>query len=212
MNDTRCRIIAVASQKGGVGKSFTAQGLAVQSLLDGRRSAIVDADPQGTSSKWARRREASAPTVEAVSADGIEAAIASLRDRGAQLIVIDTPPHARPITALAVAQSDLVVIPTEPFVESLEAIADTIAIVRNAGKASVIFLNKVPTSSTVARMVRTPLASYGVPVCAFDVMQRIGHSHASMRGMTVAEAEPDGKAAEELRRLWSWISKQMEGA
>lgn len=48
--------VLVASSKGGVGKTTIATHLAAQSALSGQRTVIVDADPQGSSSRWAERR------------------------------------------------------------------------------------------------------------------------------------------------------------
>jgi len=50
------KTILVASSKGGVGKTTLATHLAAQSALAGHRTVLVDADPQGSSTRWAQRR------------------------------------------------------------------------------------------------------------------------------------------------------------
>ena len=48
--------ILVASSKGGCGKTTIATHLAAHAALDGLHTALVDADPQGSSTRWAHRR------------------------------------------------------------------------------------------------------------------------------------------------------------
>src|SRR5258705_10509980 len=49
-------VLALVTQKGGSGKSTLAVGLAVAAMENGERVAFVEADPQGTISKWKERR------------------------------------------------------------------------------------------------------------------------------------------------------------
>src|SRR5579872_2887716 len=55
--DTMAKVITVAQQKGGAGKTTVASHIAVALSQKGNRVAIVDIDPQGSMSYWHNIRE-----------------------------------------------------------------------------------------------------------------------------------------------------------
>lgn len=50
------KTVLVAGSKGGVGKTTIATHLAAHAALAGQRTVLVDADPQGSATRWAERR------------------------------------------------------------------------------------------------------------------------------------------------------------
>jgi chromosome partitioning protein len=84
-------VLALVTQKGGSGKSTLAVGLAVAAMENGERVAFVEADPQGTISKWKERRGNPFPRVVRVADPAeIERALVRLEAEGIWLAIIDT--------------------------------------------------------------------------------------------------------------------------
>lgn len=112
MNDTR--IISLAQQKGGSGKTTLAAHIAVALDIKGVKVALVDLDSQGHLTKWvALRAQDKKITCVHTSVWKLQDELAVLKEH-ADVILIDTPPH-NPMDALSAMKfSDLVLIPVQP--------------------------------------------------------------------------------------------------
>jgi chromosome partitioning protein len=201
-------VVSILAQKGGVGKSMLARSLAVQGLLAGRKTALIDADPQGTVTAWSKRRQLDVPAVVALGASTLAIVLAELQSKGADIVVVDTPPHAQPIINLAAASSDLALIVTGPYPEDLEQVGAVTGIIKNLGKPAAVVLNKTPPRSHALALARSALATFALPICPTAITQLVTHPYASAEGLTAQEREPTSKAAVELGEVWKWLIQQ----
>lgn len=199
------QVLAVLAQKGGVGKSMLARSLAVQGLLDGLKTAVLDADPQGTVVAWSRRRKLDAPAVVALGAQTMADAMRDLAARGADLVVIDTPPHAQPIISAAAKAADAAILVTGPYPEDLEQVGVAAGIAQGLGKRAGIVLNRTPPKSQALTLARAALTAFQLPICPTAVTHLVSHPYAAAEGLTAQEREPTSKAAAELAETWEWI-------
>ena len=104
-------VVAVVSEKGGAGKTTIALDLAVNAVSKGYKVAVIDVDPQSTSSNWTDRRSHEYPWVVATHASRIVATIEQAKTKGIDFIVIDTPPHSATEATEAARRADVVVLP-----------------------------------------------------------------------------------------------------
>jgi chromosome partitioning protein len=132
-----------------------------------------------------------------------------LASRGADLVVIDTPPHSQPIINLAATVADATVLVTGPYPEDLEQVGIVVGMVQGLGKPTGIILNKTPTKSHATTMARAALTAFQLPICPTALAQLVSHPYASAEGMTASEREPGGKAATELADVWAWTKKNL---
>lgn len=181
------------------------RSLAVQALLDGKRSAILDVDPQATSMLWAKRREAKAPTVMEPGSRPIEEALKRLEKAGADIVFIDTPPSVHPVVNIAINAADSCVILSEPLPEAIEQVGAMAGIVSKLGRPSSILINRVLPRTSAFNMAKAVLTAFRIPVCPTALTQLMTHPYAASDGETAQEREPGGKAAQELASVYDWL-------
>jgi chromosome partitioning protein len=199
------KIVALISQKGGAGKTTLAVHLATRAAADGRATAVIDLDPQGTAASWGDRRQEESPEVVSGQAVRLPALMKAAEDNGAEFLILDTAPNADQTASLAARAADVVLIPCRPATFDLEAITTTLMLAKAAGKPSYVVLNAVPPRSSIGKEAADGLAKQGAKVAPHVLTHRAAFSHGVIDGRTAQEYEPSGKAAKEIDQLYKWV-------
>jgi chromosome partitioning protein len=208
------KTLALLSQKGGSGKSTLAVHLAVIAQATGRRTVIIDLDPQRSAAGWWETRTAGTPEMVETSPGELQAVLDAARADGVALCVVDTRPSAGADAATAAALADLVLTPTRPAIFDLKAIGATVDIVAAAKVPAFIVLNGTPASrsfgeASITADARRALADYGIPVAPVSIGLRTALAHALVDGRAVNEFDPTSKAALEMTKLWQFTEEHL---
>jgi chromosome partitioning protein len=203
------RIVAVAQRKGGAGKTTVVAQLGVAWALAGHRVVLLDVDPQGSLTAWAKLREelrpGAAPTIIAVQGWRLATEIDRQR-AGHDLILIDTPPHAETDARVAIRAADLIVVPLQPSPMDLWATGATLDLIRQEKRRAMLLLNRLPARSNMIGFSRERIAQENLPLSAAALGNRTAFAASMAEGAAVSETEPHGPAAEEVAALAAEIA------
>ncbi len=198
-------VLAVASQKGGPGKTTLAAHLAVEAERAGAGPvALVDADPQASLSDWWNAREADTPVFVRTKVERLAEDIRRMMAFGIQLLVIDTPPAITKTIEDVIRVSDLVVIPARPSPHDLRAASATIEIVERLRRPMVFVINGASSRARITSEAVFALSQHGTLAPAI-IHQRTDFASTMIDGRTVNEVDPASRSAEEVTLLWEYL-------
>ena len=206
-------IVAIASQKGGSGKTTLAVHLGARAAQSKHESCVIDTDPQATAAAWSDWRGDFLPVVVTAPPARLGRTIESAKKNGVDFIVIDTPPHADAAAREAIKAADIVLIPTKPRAFDLAALEPIADLVNFAKTPAYVVLNGVPSGATVLEEeARKAAKALGLDVSPVTLGDRAAFHRSSAKGETAAEIDPEGKAAKEVEALWKWVKKTAKKA
>ena len=204
------RSIALASLKGGCGKSTLAFNLAA-GLARRERIGLVDADPQGAVRHWldwSADRAGESVLPEVYEAGGDPLGVLAKAKRRHDRVVVDCPPSLdMVITGRILEQVDAVVIPVLPSPLDLWAGASTVEAVnaarlRNPALRAWLLLNQMEPGSAISRAMGEALAGLDIPSLASVVRRRAAFRTAAVEGLSVYQLGARGReAAREMDRI-----------
>ena len=203
------KVLSVISQQGGVGKTTLATALGVEAARSGRRTLVLDLDPQASASFWADNRADQSLAVTAIPPARLAHVLKAAAEAGADLAIVDTPPLAKEIAFEAAERADFVLVPAKPAVLDIMAMTRTLELLRVVGTPSAVVLTFCPSFGREIEEAEEAVRALNVEVCPVRIGSRIAYSRAQQTGLAAQELHPGGNAALEIQALYEYICIQI---
>ncbi|MBD2596036.1 ParA family protein [Nostoc spongiaeforme FACHB-130] len=189
------KIIAVVNQKGGSGKTTVTMQVAGAIARRSNKVLVVDADPQGTATRWAASAEDETPFPAGVI--GLSAANNKVHREVKKFIddynyiIIDCPPAAdSPVPQSALLIADLALVPIIPSPLDMWAAVGIRQVIQNVGDfndalQSRLVLNQCQPKTTLAQETLAVLPEFGIPLAKTQIQHRQVYRQSAVFGQTV---------------------------
>ena len=209
--------IVILNPKGGCGKSTLATNIAACYAKRGPQPALMDYDPQGSTTAWLKRRSNKHPYIHGIAA--YKKTMQATRSwqlrvpEDAVDLIIDSPARLshddlRELTR----DSSSILVPVLPSSLDIDAaskcIADLLLVAkvnRNEGKLAVIANRTRKNTKSLARLMRF-LDSLGIPIIAV-LRDSQNFVHAAEQGVGLVEMQPSRVRpdVEQIENIVSWL-------
>ncbi|HEX6997340.1 MAG TPA: ParA family protein [Gammaproteobacteria bacterium] len=169
--------IVILNSKGGSGKTTVASNLAACFAASGKRPALMDLDPQGSSMRWLKRRPEVFPEIYGIAAFERSTTVTrtwQLRvPPECAVLVVDTPAAIEPQKLPEITRgADAVLVPVMPSEIDIHAtakcIADLLLVakIRRSEERIGIIANRVRANTLVSHTLMRFLDTLDIPLVA----------------------------------------------
>jgi chromosome partitioning protein len=199
------KIIAVVNQKGGSGKTTVSMQLAGALARRKNKVLVVDADPQGTATRWAASALDETPFPASVV--GLSAASTKVHREVKKFIddynyiIIDCPPAAdSPVPQSALLIADLALVPLIPSPLDMWAAVGIRQVIQNVGDLndalhSRLILNQCQPKTTLTQESLEILPEFGIRLARTQIQHRQIYRQSAVFGQSVHNFGSKAQAA-----------------
>ncbi|SVA55507.1 uncharacterized protein METZ01_LOCUS108361 [marine metagenome] len=204
------KVITIAQQKGGTGKTTLAVHLALAFIkYHNLKIAIIDTDPQGSLGKWFMiRTEKNISnknlTFKTASLWGAQYESKSLK-KDHDIIIIDTPPKIESDARPAIEAADLVLIPVAPSHVDFWATEAILDIAKKAKRKILIQINRANHRSKLISQTLEYINQLKIKTTDTLIGNRQIFVSSMGEGKTAVEKQRTGKAVEEIKNISNQI-------
>ena len=199
------KAVLFVQQKGGAGKTMLLTQLAVHYAGLGANVALIDRDPQRSTTAWFSerlKRPIGAGTM-ALHESAEWRAGGDIQDaaRKANWVFVDAPGSADVLGRGAMRAADFALIPCQPAMADVWATGATLGMAEKDKLAHAVVLNRCPPRGRGAEAAADALAASGAPILPQRIGARAAFADAFMQGAGVTETARNSKAAIEIAAL-----------
>lgn len=197
-------ILAIASSKGGCGKTLVAQAIVGTLAAEGLQVVALDADPTQALSRWAAGPYEGKPFRCVAEAD--ENRLARLIDQHAQLadlVILDTGGFGNRAASLAMTAADAVLVPCLAGEADITEAEKTLRLAESFARAARreipvrLLLNKLRRQTGLAKHALAEIDRAGLPRLAATLSDLVAFGETSFSGA----APTSGTAGAEISAL-----------
>lgn len=209
------KVITIAQQKGGSGKTTLAVNLGVMLARKGATVAFLDTDPQGSLGRWFMTRHeagrAEGMEFSTASAWGVGYEVGKLRDM-ADFVIIDTPPKADSDLRPALRAADLVVVPVATSHVDLWATDGVLDLARREGREVLVVLNRARPGTRLGAEIAEAAQQLEAYLAETQIANRVAYAETLGQGFGGIEGARSPAIRAELETLLAEVETQLAQA
>ena len=209
------KIITIAQQKGGSGKTTLTAHLAFAALRCGLRTGILDTDPQGSLGRWFMARcerlgeTQTGFSFRTASAWGARFEAQQML-KECDTVFIDTPPKMGSDGRPSIAVADIVIIPVSPSPLDLWATEPTLELIKSEKTPMCAVVVRSDARTRMTRELDEHLDNLGLARTPSRIANRVAFAEAMQAGKTVMELRPSSPASMEVKAVYDEIKQRVE--